>query len=47
MRVRGRAGERLVRRIRRGKNRWEVWETVGDDDVRRIGEEVTPSEEWT
>jgi hypothetical protein len=38
MRVWGRAGERLVWRIGRGDGKWEYWETVGDDDVRRLGE---------
>ena len=38
MKVTGRAGERLIWRIWRGKGRWEVWETVGDDDVRMLGD---------
>ena len=36
--VEGRAGERLLWRIWRGKGRWELWETTGDDDVKRLGE---------
>jgi hypothetical protein len=38
MEVTGRAGERLVWRLWRGRGKWEIWETVGDDDVRRLGE---------
>jgi hypothetical protein len=38
MTVTGRAGEHLSWRIRRG-GVWELWETIGDDDVRRVGEE--------
>ena len=41
MTISGRAGERLVWRLWRGTGRWEVWETTGDDDVRRLGEVST------
>ncbi len=47
MEVKGKAGERLEWRLWRGQGRWEVWETVGADDVQRLGESsVLPLGGW-
>lgn len=46
MQVMGRAGERLQWRFWRGRGRWERWETIGADDVRRIGETPPMPSRW-